>query len=124
MHAAWLADLGGSPEDGISLTARQQRRYGLGVLLAALRCRIRDGLEHLWRPIDWVVATRNRRETFIGSPPALLVIYIVDHDGMHTLLTEGWGWVGGCGAATFALVRWLQRVRAIGMVDNSSSSSE
>ncbi len=124
MRSAWLADLHGSPEDGVSLTPWQQRRYALGVLVAALRFFLRDSLGRLWRPVDWVLGTRNRRETFIGLPPALLVLYIAKHDGLHTLLTEGWGWVGGCGIATFALVRWLQRVRGIELADSATPESE
>lgn len=117
MRTAWLADLDGRPEDGVSLTAWQQRRYALGFLVAAVRLYIRDALGRLWRPVDWILATRNRRETFIALPAALLVLYIAKHDGLHTLLTEGWGWVGGCGVATFALVRWLQRVRGIELAE-------
>lgn len=121
---AWLADLDGRPEDGVSLTSWQQRRYALGFLVAAVRFFLRDGFGYLWSPVDWTLATRNRREAFIGVPPALLAIYVANHDGVHALLTEGWGWVGGCGAAMFGLVRWLQRVRGIEMADGSSSDGE
>ncbi|RCH59816.1 zf-HC2 domain-containing protein [Streptomyces sp. SDr-06] len=124
MRTAWLADLDGDPDAGVSLTTWQQRRYALGVLVAAVRCRLRDGLGRLWRPVDWTLETRNRRETFIGVPPALLVVYIAEHDGVHTLLTEGWGWVGGCGAAAFAFVRWLQRLRGIELADSSPSNGD
>lgn len=124
MLTAWLADLDGRPEDGVSLTAWQQRRYALGFLLAAVRFFLRDTLGHLWRPVDWMLATRNRRESFIGVPPAVLVLYIAKHDGVHTLLTEGWGWVGGCGLAMFALVRWLQRVRGIELAEGAPSDGE
>ncbi|MFF4147291.1 hypothetical protein ACFY0A_39685 [Streptomyces sp. NPDC001698] len=124
MRTAWLADLHGDPEDGVSLTPWQQRRYAVGVLVAAVRYRLRDGLGRLWRPVDWMLATRNRQETSIGVPPALLVIYIAQHDGVHALLTDGWGWVGGCGAATFALIRWLERVRGIELTDRSPSTGE
>lgn len=121
MLTVWLADLDGRPEDGCSLTPWQQRRYALGFLFAAVRFLLRDAVGHLWRPVDWMLGTRNRRETFIGVPPALLVLYIAKHDGLHTLLTEGWGWVGGCGVAMFALVRWLQRVRGIELAEGAPS---
>ncbi|MGX5395653.1 zf-HC2 domain-containing protein [Streptomyces anulatus] len=124
MRAAWLADLDGRPEDGVSLTTWQQRRYALGFLVAAVRFILRDSLGHLWHPVDWMLATRNRREAFIGVPPALLVLYIAKHDGVHTLLTEGWGWVGGCGVAMFALVCWLQRVRGIEVAEGSPPDAE
>jgi hypothetical protein len=124
MRTAWLADLDGRPEDGVFLTTWQQRRYALGFLVAAVRFLLHDGLGHLWRPVDWMLAGRNRRETFIGLPPALLVLYIAKHDGVHTLLTEGWGWVGGCGAAMFALVRWLERVRGIELADGAPPDAE
>lgn len=124
MRAAWLADLDGRPNDGVFLTPWQQRRYALGFLVAAVRLVLRDSLGHLWRPVDWILVTRNRRETLIGVPPALLVLYIAKHDGVHTLLTEGWGWVGGCGAAVFALVRWLQRVRGIELAAGTGSDAQ
>ncbi|WP_406734016.1 hypothetical protein [Streptomyces sp. NBC_01794] len=124
MRTAWLADLDGRPEDGVFLTTWQQRRYALGFLVAAIRFFLRDSLGHLWRPVDWILATRNRREAFIGLPPALLVLYIAKNDGVHTLLTEGWGWVGGCGVAMFALVRWLQRVRGIELAGGAPPDGE
>jgi hypothetical protein len=124
MRAVWLAHLAGRPEDDTPVTARQQRRYALGFLIAAVRLSLRDGLGHLWRPVDWILATRSRKEAFIGVPPALLVLYIVNHDGVHTLLTEGWGWVGGCGASMFALVRWLERIRGIELAEGTSSEGE
>jgi hypothetical protein len=71
-----------------------------------------------------MLGARNRRETFIGLPPALLVLYVVKHDGVHTLLTEGWGWVGGCGVAMFALVRWLQRVRGVELAEGAPPDAE
>ncbi|ELP61521.1 hypothetical protein STRTUCAR8_03682 [Streptomyces turgidiscabies Car8] len=124
MHTAWLADLDGRAEDGVSLTPLQQRRYALGFLVAAIRFVLRDSLGRLWRPIDWILSTRNRRESFTGVPPALLVLYIAKHDGVHTLLTEGWGWTGGCGVAMFALVRWLQRVRGIELAEVAQPEGE
>lgn len=124
MRAAWLADLDGRPEDGVSLTTWQQRQYALGFFVAALRFILRDSLGRLWHPVDWMLARRNRREAFIGVPPALLVLYIAKHDGVHTLLTEGWGWVGGCGVAMFALVCWLQRVRGIEVAEGSPPNGE
>ncbi|WP_442814064.1 anti-sigma factor family protein [Streptomyces sp. NBC_00151] len=124
MRTAWLADLEGRPEDGAPLTAWQQRRYALGFLVAAVRLFLRDAFGRLWGPCDWLLSTRNRREAFIGLPPALLVLYIAKHDGVHTLLTEGWGWIGGCGAAMFAVVRWLQRVRGIELAEGSSTNGD
>jgi hypothetical protein len=124
MRTAWLADLDGRPEDGVFLTTWQQRRYALGFLLAAVRFFLRDALGHLWRPVDWMLATRNRRETLTGLPPALLVLYIAKRDGIHILLTEGWGWVGGCGVAMFALVQWLQRVRGIELAEGAPTDGE
>ncbi|MGW7412726.1 hypothetical protein [Streptomyces sp. NPDC054863] len=75
----------------------------------------------MWRPVDWGLTTPARRETFVGLPPAGLVVYIAQQDGLHVLLTEGWGWVGGCGVAMFALTRWLQRIRGIELAEPATT---
>jgi hypothetical protein len=117
----WRAHLAGEPESGVTLTLSEQRRHALGFLVAAVRYRLHDVLGEVWRPVDWMLSSRTRREAFIGIPPGLLVIYIAHHDGLHTLVTEGWGWVGGCGLAMFAFTRWLERIRGIELSDRSTT---
>lgn len=85
----WRAHLAGDPENGIVLTRREQRRYAWGFLVAAVRYRLHDALGEAWRPVDWMLSSRSRREAFIAAPPGMLVVYVAAHDGMHTLLTDG-----------------------------------
>ncbi|MFJ9721295.1 hypothetical protein ACIRP3_00910 [Streptomyces sp. NPDC101209] len=49
----------------------------------------------------------------VATPRALLSIYIAHRDGLHPLLTEGWGGITGCGVTTIVVTRWLQRLRRI-----------
>ncbi|MFE9688135.1 hypothetical protein [Streptomyces sp. NPDC006285] len=84
--------------------------------------RAHDLLSGLWKPVDWMLSRKPMRETAVVVPSALLVIYIVQRDGLHVLLTEGWSWVTGCGIATFGLIRWLQSLRGIETANSSSSN--
>lgn len=75
--------------------------------------RLSDIAQPAWAPVDWVLAAETRCSTLIATCVGSLVIYIDWHDGFHTLVTEGWGWCGGCGLALFGLARWLRRIRGI-----------
>ncbi|MEV7325255.1 hypothetical protein [Streptomyces sp. NPDC093970] len=120
----WEAHLAGAPEDGVTLTRQQQRSAAAGFLIAAIRLRTHDLFYRLWRPVDWMLTSQRRRETAVATPPALLTIYIAERDGLHTLLTEGWGWITGCGIATFAVTRWLQRLRGMETADSSAPNRD
>ncbi|MER5559673.1 hypothetical protein ABT071_13815 [Streptomyces sp. NPDC002506] len=109
----WAAVLAGDPANGLILTQRQRLRLVVGFLFAAIRFRIHDALGLLWAPVDWVLTERSRSETLIALTVGAQVIYIAWNDGMHALLTEGWGWCGGCGGALYLLTRWLRRLRGI-----------
>ncbi|MFI8232743.1 hypothetical protein ACIGDI_28335 [Streptomyces sp. NPDC085900] len=107
----WEAHLAGAPEDGMPRTRQQQSRDAAGFIIAATRLRTHDLFCRLWRPVDWILTSQRRREIADATPPALVTIYIAERDGLHTLPTESGGWITGCGVATFAASRWLQRLR-------------
>lgn len=109
----WAAVLAGDPDNGLVLTSRQRLCLVIGFLFAAVRFRARDAVRPLWAPVDWVLSVQSRSETSIALVVGAQVIYIAWSDGVHALLTYGWGWCGGCGGALYVLTRWLRRVRGI-----------
>ena len=113
MRTQWQTHLAGAPEAGIVVTPRDGVRYATGFLLAGIRLRIHDLTSPLWRPVDWIITSTSRTNTIITTAVGALIIYIQWHDGLHTLLTEGWGWCGACGVGLHMLARWVRRIRGI-----------
>lgn len=113
LHGAWLADLAGDPESGRVLSRGEQRRLAAGFVVASLRMRAHDFLGWAWSPVDWLLAVDSRVNAAVALAVGAQVIYIVHGDGLHALLTEGWGWCAGCGVALRLLCGWLRRVRGI-----------
>lgn len=109
----WAAVLAGDSEGGMTLSPRRQLMFALGFLAAAVRMRLHDLARPVWRPVDWLLRATARTEAFITTCVGSLAIYIDSHDGFHALVTDGWGWCGGCGLALFGLTRWLRRIRGI-----------
>ncbi|MGW8330565.1 hypothetical protein ACWGLE_22055 [Streptomyces sp. NPDC055897] len=124
LREEWAAVLAGDPGNGLILTPRQRLRLVVGFLFAAVRFRIHDALGLLWAPVDWILAEGSRSETITALTVGAQVIYIAWNDGMHALLTEGWGWCAGCGGALYLLTRWLRRVRGIELAAVRSSGDE
>jgi hypothetical protein len=124
LREEWAAVLAGDPAAGVTLASRRQFVLALGFLVAAVRMRARDVAVPFWRPVDWMLSVGRRTEGFIAVPPGLLVIYIAHHDGLHVLLTEGWGWVGACGVATYWFTRWLRRLRGVELASRATSDGE
>lgn len=124
LRGEWAAVLAGDPDNGMVLTQGQRRRLVVGFLIAALRFRFRDAVRPLWVPVDWVLSVQARTETVIALAVGAQVIYIAWHDGLHDLLTYGWGWCGGCGGALYVLSKWLRRVRGIELAAVRSSGDE
>ncbi|MGW7359450.1 hypothetical protein ACWGI0_23160 [Streptomyces sp. NPDC054802] len=113
MRVQWQSHLAGAPEAGFRVTPWVGVRDAIGFVLAALRLRVRDLTAPLWGPVDWVIASASRTNTTITAAVGALIVYIQWRDGLHVLITEGWGWCGGCGAALYGLALWLRRVRGI-----------
>lgn len=85
----------------------------LGFLIAAARMRLHDVVRPAWRPVDWVLCSASRTNSFIGGVVGAQAIYIVDDGGLTALVTEVWEPCGIAGASLFALTRRLRRVRGI-----------
>lgn len=113
MRQVWLADLVGDPDSGLVLTSWQRRRMAAGFVVAALRLRAHDLLGHLWRPVDWALATDQRRNGFITATVGAQAVYIVRDGGLPALISEVWEPCGIAGAALYVLSHWLRRVRGI-----------
>ncbi|MFG3257618.1 hypothetical protein [Streptomyces sp. NPDC048172] len=121
LRGEWAAVLAG--EDGEGLPGRRRRRLVAGFLLAAVRMRLRDLAEPLWRPFDWLLAVEARTNAANAAAVGALVVYIHATDGLHTLLTEGWAWCAGCGVAVRMLFAWLRRVRGIELAARPTDDS-
>lgn len=113
LREEWAAILAGDPGNGITLSPRRRMLYALGFLRAALRMRLRDLAAPLWLPIDWLLSTESRTNGLTAAAVGTQVVYIQHQDGLHTLLTEGWGWCAGCGIALRLFIGWLRRLRGI-----------
>lgn len=122
LRREWQAILAGSDAPDAGLTPRQRHRLARGFLLAALLMRLRDLLGWLWAPIDWVIASPSRSNSFVATGVGAQVLYIQHADGLHALLTEGWGWCAGCGIAMRLFLNWLRRVRGIELAAARSDS--
>ncbi|MDX3726845.1 hypothetical protein [Streptomyces caniscabiei] len=112
-RSEWTAHLAGAPEQGITLTASQKRRLVAHFLVAAVRMRLHDMAQPVWRPVDWVLRAQSRTNGFITAMVGAQAIYIVDDGGVRALVTEVWEPCGIAGAALFVLSRWLRRLRGI-----------
>lgn len=113
LHGEWLAILAGSPEEGITLSGRQQAYLAAGFLLAAIRMRVKDLARPAWQPVDWLLRKESRTSGFISVVVGAQAIYIVGDGGVPALVTEVWEPCGIAGAALYASSRWLRRVRGI-----------
>lgn len=120
----WQAILAGVDDPDAGLTSSQRHRLARGFLIAALRMRLRDLLGWLWAPADWVIASPSRSNGLVATGVGAQILYIQHTDGLHVLLTEGWGWCAGCGIALRLLLSWLRRVRGIELAAASSHSEE
>lgn len=123
LREEWAAVLAGDPGNGIVLSPRRRMRYALGFLWAALRMRLRDLVAPLWMPVDWLLSVESRTRGFITLAVGAQVVYIEWEDGLHALVTEGWGWCAGCGIALRLFVGWLRRIRGIELASTQGDSS-
>ncbi|WP_148589742.1 hypothetical protein [Streptomyces sp. WAC01526] len=113
LREEWAALLEGDPDREAGLTSRQELALVMGLLLAALRMRVRDGVRPAWRPVDWVLRLPSRTNAFITMLVGTQAIFIVGDDGLTALVSQAWEPCGIAGASLFALARWLRRVRGI-----------
>ncbi|MFD7715447.1 hypothetical protein [Streptomyces sp. NPDC059814] len=124
LREEWAAILGGDPGNGVVLSSRRRMRYALGFLWAALRMRISDLAAPLWTPVDWLLSVESRAHGFIALAVGAQILYIQHEDGVHALVTEGWGWCAGCGIALRLFVGWLRRIRGVELASTHSESRD
>ncbi|MFD7130382.1 hypothetical protein [Streptomyces sp. NPDC059894] len=124
LREEWAAILAGDPENGIVLSPRRRIRYALGFLGAALRLRLRDLTAPLWLPVDWLLSMDSRTNGSIAAAVGAQIVYIQHEDGLHALLTEGWGWCAGCGIALRLFFGWLRRLRGIELASTPDNTAD
>jgi hypothetical protein len=120
----WAAVLLGSPEDGLSLSSRQQMGLALGFLLASLRFRLRDTVRPVWRPVDWTLRVPGRTNATITLLVSAQALFIVRGDGLGALVAEVWEPCGIFGASLYALAHWLRHVRGIELAASPARSGD
>lgn len=107
-ESEWRSHLAGAPENGMVLSAVRRWRYALGFVCAAVKLRAREVGRPLGRPLRWVLRSDGRTNAVTGSAVAALAGYILHDDGVHALLTQGWGPCGSLGAVMHWFTRWLR----------------
>lgn len=124
LRDAWAADLTGDPDNGLTLTPREQRHLAAGFVVAALRMRAHDLLGVLWYPVDWVLAVDSRSHGFIAGVVGIQAIYIVRDGGLSALVTDIWEPCAILGGGLYVLTRWLRRVRGIELAGRAEPPQE
>ncbi|WP_436848543.1 hypothetical protein [Streptomyces asoensis] len=124
LREEWAAILAGDPRNGVVLSSRRRLRYAVGFLLAALRMRLRDLTAPLWAPVDWLLSAESRTHGCIASAVGAQILYIQHEDGLHALVTEGWGWCAGCAIALRLFAAWLRRLRGIELASAGGESAD
>lgn len=124
LSGAWLADLAGDPDSGLTLTGRGRLALAAGFVVAALRLRLRDATRRLWCPVDWLIATDSRVHTAITMLVGTLAIYIRITGGLAELLGNGIQTCAVAGASLYALSRWLRRIRGIELASRPPGEQE
>lgn len=124
LREEWAAVLAGDPDSGIVLSPRRRMRYAIGFLWAAVRMRVRDLVAPLWVPVDWLLSVESRTRGTIAFGVGAQVVFIQYEDGLHALVTEGWGWCAGCGVALRLFVGWLRRIRGIELASAPGDSRD
>ncbi|WP_331731528.1 hypothetical protein [Kitasatospora sp. NBC_01300] len=113
LRQAWLADLAGDPASGLVPSSRQRRALAAGFLVAAVRLRLHDTMEVLWKPADWVLTTSSRTTGAVVTATGALALYIDATGGLHQLLTTGVQACSVTAPSLYGLARWVRRVRGI-----------
>ncbi|MBK3633821.1 hypothetical protein ACWC9X_21800 [Streptomyces asoensis] len=124
LREEWAAILAGDPGNGVVLSSRRRLRYAVGFLLAALRMRLRDLAAPLWMPVDWLLSAESRTRGCIASVVGAQILYIQHEDGLHALVTEGWGWCGGCAITLRLFAGRLRRLRGIELASAGGESAD
>lgn len=116
----WASVLAGDPERGVTLSPVVQLRLALGFVRAAVRMR----LGVLWRPADWIIASKKRSNVFVASGVGLPAIAIGVSEGLYALCVAGLEWAVGCALVLSVLVGWLRQVRGIELAAVSRPDAE
>jgi hypothetical protein len=124
LRDTWQADLAGAPEEGLTMGRWQQVGHAMGFVVAAVRMRSHALAAPLWAPVDWLLVTESRTRTLITLTVGGQAIYIQKTDGLYTLLTEGWGWCGGCAVTLHFLFQWLRKVRGVELAVASDDTQD
>lgn len=107
----WRSHLSG--EAGAGLPADRQVRAAAGFVLAAIRFRLQDIAEAVWRRVDALLASRLLSNLFVLAPTLGMAVAFLRHGGLYNAAVNFQN-IGAVWVAAYALVRtgrWWREVK-------------
>ena len=111
LHEEWRAHLAG--ESGHDRIGWRRTRDALGFIAAAIRCRLGDGADVAWRPVDAILTSRKLSNLLVFGPTAVAAVFILRDDGIVETLRSAGG-IAAIGGMLYGLVRvgrWYRDVK-------------
>ena len=94
------------------LTQRQQIRAARGFVLAAVRYRLHDAADQVWRPADAVLRSRTWSNLFVLIPTAWAAEFIYRYEGTLGVIKSAES-ISAIGLALFGLIHAGRRHRGV-----------
>ena len=109
---AWAADLRGNPEADEPPSLGKRLRLSAGFVVAALRCRLDDAAELVWRPVDALLSSWHGSNLAVILPVTIAVGLVLPREGFYGLITnaENLAVIAG---APYAAIKGLRKYRQI-----------
>jgi hypothetical protein len=112
LRDAWGADLCGDPEGGDPPSASRRLRLAAGFVIAALRCRLDDAADLVWRPVDALLSSWHGSNLAVLMPVTVAVGLVLRHERFYGLITNAEN-LGAIAVAPWAAIKALRKYRQI-----------
>lgn len=63
-------------------------RYAIGLIVAAIKYRLHDAADLIWRPIDFILASRKLSNLTVSTPTLAAIVVVVNRDGIYGLVSD------------------------------------
>jgi hypothetical protein len=114
-HAAeeWQGNIAYSiTEADSSHSTRQILRYAVGLIIAAIRLRARDTANLIWRPIDFILASRKLSNLTVAVPTLAAAMVVIYYSGVDGLISDADNLVA-IGGVFYGVIRGGRRWRGV-----------